>query len=476
MSARGAYADVLLHSQLARSGLGAVDRAFATELVYGTLRWRGRLDYLLGRFLDRPLDKLEGVAATALRLGAYQILFIDRVPDERGGRRGGALRARGGRRARHRPRERGAAQARARARERARCPRSRATRSGTSMHAHSLPAWIAARWLELFGPAEAAALAAASTAVPPLTVRVNPHRGDADELLDEVRAAFPDARRCRWARYGARARPARQRDLAAELPRGPLHGAGRGVAARGGAARPAARRARARHVRGARRQGDRDRGARRARRARCSRSTGTRAGSSSCAAPRGGSRSAASSAAPRRDARPRRARARGRLRPRARRRAVLGARHACAATPTRAGACARRSRAARRGAEGAARAREPRVEARRRARLQYLHAAARGERGGGRGVPARVSAVRAGTLRARRPRRFASSSDAGGYLRCWPHRHDTDGFFAARARSGGREPPRAAHRAVDPLRRLREARRRARRASRPAAPTGSTST
>jgi 16S rRNA (cytosine967-C5)-methyltransferase len=33
-------------------------------------------------------------------------------------------------------------------------------------------------------------------------VRANPHRGDADELLEEVRADFPDSRRCRWARYG----------------------------------------------------------------------------------------------------------------------------------------------------------------------------------------------------------------------------------------------------------------------------------
>lgn len=43
----GAYADVLLHDTLARSDLGAPDRAFATELVYGTLRWRGRLDFLI---------------------------------------------------------------------------------------------------------------------------------------------------------------------------------------------------------------------------------------------------------------------------------------------------------------------------------------------------------------------------------------------------------------------------------------------
>jgi 16S rRNA (cytosine967-C5)-methyltransferase len=71
------------------------------------------------------------------------------------------------------------------------------------MHAQSLPAWIAARWLELYGPAEAAALAAACTETPPLTVRINPHQGEVDELIEELRAAFPDARPCRWARYGA---------------------------------------------------------------------------------------------------------------------------------------------------------------------------------------------------------------------------------------------------------------------------------
>jgi 16S rRNA (cytosine967-C5)-methyltransferase len=74
---------------------------------------------------------------------------------------------------------------------------------GHLMHAQSLPAWIAARWLELYGPAEAAALAAACTEAPPLTVRANPHGGELGELLEELVPAFPDARVCRWARYGA---------------------------------------------------------------------------------------------------------------------------------------------------------------------------------------------------------------------------------------------------------------------------------
>jgi 16S rRNA (cytosine967-C5)-methyltransferase len=198
----GAYADVLLHNQLAHSGLGPVDRAFATELVYGTLRWRGRIDYLLGRFLDRPLERTPGIAATALRLGAYQILFNDRVPtsaavDEavRCARAAGAeaftglvnavLRKLAAQHA-NEP-----------------LPELDSDPLGHLMHAQSLPAWIAARWLELFGPAEAAALAAASTQTPPLVVRANPHQGELSELLDELRAEFPDAEPCRWARYGA---------------------------------------------------------------------------------------------------------------------------------------------------------------------------------------------------------------------------------------------------------------------------------
>src|SRR5262245_16856586 len=198
----GAYADVLLHSQLAHSGLGPADRAFATELVYGTLRWRGRIDYLLGRFLDRPLERTPGNAATALRLGAYQILFNDRLPtsaavDE-------AVRC---------VRAAGAepftglvnAVLRKLAQQHASepLPELDSDPLGHLMHAQSLPAWIAARWLELYGPAEAAALAAASTETPPLTVRVNPHQAEVGELLDEIRVAFPDARPCRWARYGA---------------------------------------------------------------------------------------------------------------------------------------------------------------------------------------------------------------------------------------------------------------------------------
>jgi 16S rRNA (cytosine967-C5)-methyltransferase len=76
---RGAYANLLLPALLRESDLDGRDRAFATELTYGTLRMLGMLDALLARGSSRPLDDVDPPVRDALRLGAYQLLAT-RVP------------------------------------------------------------------------------------------------------------------------------------------------------------------------------------------------------------------------------------------------------------------------------------------------------------------------------------------------------------------------------------------------------------
>jgi 16S rRNA (cytosine967-C5)-methyltransferase len=77
----GAYADLALDAALNQEArLDPRDRGLATELVYGVLRQRGRLDFALTRFCSKPLAKVEPRVLNLLRLGAYQILFLDRVP------------------------------------------------------------------------------------------------------------------------------------------------------------------------------------------------------------------------------------------------------------------------------------------------------------------------------------------------------------------------------------------------------------
>ena len=75
-----AFADVLLAHRLADAELASNDRALATELVYGTLVWQGRLDHFLRRLLHEPLERLDPPVRAALRLGLYQLRVLDRIP------------------------------------------------------------------------------------------------------------------------------------------------------------------------------------------------------------------------------------------------------------------------------------------------------------------------------------------------------------------------------------------------------------
>src|SRR5271166_559162 len=76
---QNAYASELLHSEKLEK-LSLADRALATELVMGVLRWRSRLDQMIAAASSRPLNKLDADVLTALRLAAYQLRFLTRVP------------------------------------------------------------------------------------------------------------------------------------------------------------------------------------------------------------------------------------------------------------------------------------------------------------------------------------------------------------------------------------------------------------
>ncbi len=77
-SGRGFAVDLL--QERAVSELREVDRRLATELVMGVLRWRGELDFQIERLSGRSIDRLDPEIATILRLGIYQIRFLEKVP------------------------------------------------------------------------------------------------------------------------------------------------------------------------------------------------------------------------------------------------------------------------------------------------------------------------------------------------------------------------------------------------------------
>jgi 16S rRNA (cytosine967-C5)-methyltransferase len=196
-----AYADIALHHALAQSGLSAADRALTTELVYGTLRWRGRLDFFLSHFVNKDLSSLEPLVATTLRLGAYQLLFTDRIPASAAVDQSvRCIRAAGS--------DRATGLVNAVLRRLARewqtvlPPRVDEDPVGHLVHALSLPEWMAKRLLSIYESEPAAAFAKACNHAPPLTIRVNRLRSNRDDYFAMVTEKYPQARPCALAPDG----------------------------------------------------------------------------------------------------------------------------------------------------------------------------------------------------------------------------------------------------------------------------------
>jgi len=150
-----AYADLALEAELGRRRLGPRDAALATELVFGTLRWQRYLDWILAPHSRRRLAALDPRVRVLLRVTAYQLAFLERVPPFAAVNDAVSL-------ARGRP---GVAEyvnavlrafARRGVREREPAPprdplEALATRC-------SFPTWLATRWVARFGREEAEAL------------------------------------------------------------------------------------------------------------------------------------------------------------------------------------------------------------------------------------------------------------------------------------------------------------------------------
>lgn len=76
----GAYSNIALNKAIAAKKLNDLDRRFVTELVYGCIKAKGTLDWILSQNISRPLNKISPVILNILRLGVFQIYFLERIP------------------------------------------------------------------------------------------------------------------------------------------------------------------------------------------------------------------------------------------------------------------------------------------------------------------------------------------------------------------------------------------------------------
>lgn len=185
------YADILVDRALSGGGLEGPDRGFLTELVFGVLRRRGTLDYLIGCCSSKPVNRMERRVLNLLRTGLYQIRFLDRVPVS------AAVNETVNIAKSVAPRASGFINAVLRRADREResiswPDRDRDPAAFISAR-HSLPRWLAEKWICQLGPVEAEALAEAMNGMPRLTIRVNTLRISREDLLGRIRNAGVEA-------------------------------------------------------------------------------------------------------------------------------------------------------------------------------------------------------------------------------------------------------------------------------------------
>ncbi len=197
----GAYANVALAQELRREKLNDADRRLATELVYGVVKAGETLDWILSRYITRPLTKIPAVILEILRLGIYQLFFLERIPAsavcneavksaKKYGHQGTAGFVNAVLRTASREPERG------------RFPEGEGNEIERLALETAHPAWLVQRWIEKFGVEETKALCVFNNEPARLSLRTNTLKISRDALLEKLRAADIEAEPSNWAPEG----------------------------------------------------------------------------------------------------------------------------------------------------------------------------------------------------------------------------------------------------------------------------------
>ncbi|MGB0605342.1 MAG: 16S rRNA (cytosine(967)-C(5))-methyltransferase RsmB [Candidatus Latescibacterota bacterium] len=162
------------------------DRRFARQLVLGTLRWRLRLDWIVGHFSRRPVDELDVRVLNILRMGILQISVLDRVPERAAIHTSVELAKRQGVRSAS-----GLINAVLRSfqREPHRVqypdPEAESVRHLSLYYSH--PIWLVERWMERWGLEKTRDMLIRNNEYAPLWLRINPLRSTSAALCAELR-------------------------------------------------------------------------------------------------------------------------------------------------------------------------------------------------------------------------------------------------------------------------------------------------
>ena len=194
---QGGWSDGALKKQLAAAELSGRDAALATQLCFGVLQNQMLLDFYLSKFSNIPLKRMEGKVVQTLRLGAYQMLFLTRIPHSAAVNSAVTLVKTHCKN----PRAAGMVNGILRSMERSLqnmpvIPQGDPVAYLSTLYSH--PEWLVKEFILSLGEEETAQLLAADNSQPPTTVMVNTTRTTAETLKAMLEADHVEAEPHPW--------------------------------------------------------------------------------------------------------------------------------------------------------------------------------------------------------------------------------------------------------------------------------------
>jgi 16S rRNA (cytosine967-C5)-methyltransferase len=196
-----AYADILLDQVLHRGSLSDKDRSLLTEIVYGTLRWRGRIDFFLKQLTRRSFEETDPYIKNLLRITLYQISFLDRIPEFAAVNEAVAL-AKMHAGSRVSGFVNGILRNFIRTNRTATAPDPDSCRVAALAEYWSHPEWLIDNWIEYLSCSDITPLLAANNHQAPLVLRVNAVRTDREALLRAFKTEGIEALPTNWSPQG----------------------------------------------------------------------------------------------------------------------------------------------------------------------------------------------------------------------------------------------------------------------------------
>ena len=194
---QGGWSDGALKKQLAAAELSGRDAALATQLCFGVLQNQMLLDFYLSKFSNLPLKRMEGKVVQTLRLGAYQMLFLTRIPHSAAVNSAVTLVKTHCKN----PRAAGMVNGILRSMERSLqnmpvIPQGDPVAYLSTLYSH--PEWLVKEFILSLGEEETAQMLAADNSQPPTAVMVNTTRTTAEELKAMLEADHVEAEPHPW--------------------------------------------------------------------------------------------------------------------------------------------------------------------------------------------------------------------------------------------------------------------------------------